>query len=49
MDGNLEYVEGYKGFRVGVKAKRENFHNLFLKARNEAKVILFNELLIIYN
>ena len=38
----LPYIVGYKGFRVGVKARNfhgENFHNVSLKARNEAKVI----------
>ena len=41
-DDDLPYVVGYKGFRVGVKARNfhgENFHNVSLKARNEAKVI----------
>ena len=41
-DEDLPYVVGYKGFRVGVKARNfhgENFHNVSLKARNEAKVI----------
>ena len=41
-DDDLPYVVGYKGFRVGVKARNfhgENFHNVSLKARNEAKII----------
>lgn len=41
----LPYVMGYRGFRIGVKARNyhgENFHDLSLKARNEAKFL--NEL-----
>ena len=41
-DEDLPYIVGYRGFRVGVKARNfhgENFHNVSLKARNEAKVI----------
>lgn len=40
-DEDVPYVVGYKGFRVGVKARNwhgENFHDLSLKARNEAKM-----------
>lgn len=41
-DPELPYVVGYKGFRVGVKARNyhaENFHDSSLKARNEAKFL----------
>ena len=41
-DVELPYVVGYKGFRVGVKARNyhgENFHDSSLKARNEAKFL----------
>lgn len=41
-DDDLPYVVGYKGFRVGVKTRNfheENFHNVSLAARNEAKII----------
>ena len=41
-DEELPYVVGYKGFRVGVKARNyhgENFHDSSLKARNEAKFL----------
>lgn len=40
-DQEVPYVVGYKGFRVGVKAGNyhgENFHDISLKARNEAKL-----------
>ena len=41
-DLELPYVVGYKGFRVGVRARNyhgENFHDSSLKARNEAKFL----------
>lgn len=41
-DANLPYVVGYKGFRVGIKARNyhgENFHDASLEARNEAKLL----------
>lgn len=41
-DYDVPYVVGYKGFRVGVKARNyhaENFHNASLKARNETKFL----------
>ena len=41
-DEELPYVVGYKGFRVGVRARNyhgENFHDASLKARNEAKFL----------
>ena len=41
-DLELPYVMGYRGFRIGVKARNyhgENFHDLSLKARNEAKFL----------
>lgn len=41
-DLELPYVVGYKGFRVGVKARNhhaENFHDLSLRARNETKFL----------
>lgn len=41
-DYELPYVVGYKGFRVGVRARNyhaENFQAASLKARNEAKFI----------